>query len=139
MNIKRLNVFACSVIAFACFCLTMAVISGCGTPTVGNTAGKIEGVAIPTVNGAMYAWRDWVKAGHATQHQVDTVKNIYNQYYAAQLVASNAVDAWFLINSSTNATPSTIANASNAVVSATANVGATQSNLISTISTLTHP
>lgn len=63
--------------------------TGCGT--VATTAYQVESVAIPSVDTAMKIWADWVKAGHATQSQVDQVKSAYNKYYDAQLVVKAAL------------------------------------------------
>lgn len=73
----------------------VGLVNGCVGTTPVTVAAKTEGVVIPTVNAAMFSWRDWVVAGHATQAQVDQVKKSYDSYYSAQLVASNSFVAYF--------------------------------------------
>src|SRR5712671_6391455 len=80
---------------------------GCGTPA--STAYRAEGIVITTVDGAMQAWAEWVKGGHATQAQVDAVKAAYNKYYDAQQAALQAVDAY--IASKTPETSLAVTNA----------------------------
>lgn len=118
-------------------CIVLNVIisltPGCGSTPV-DTVGKVEGITVPSVNAAMSGWRDWVVAGHATQAQVDAVKKAYITYYNAQLVASNAVDSYFAAKAlpDTNA----MASAQALVLSSTANVGQSQTNLLNLITTL---
>jgi hypothetical protein len=129
------------IIALGVLSLTLLLVvlfTGCGSPNTATVIGKTEGIAIPTVNGAMLGWAAWVKAGNATQAQVDAVKHGYNVYYASQLQASNAVDAWFLVIGNTNATQAQVAAASNAVVAATFTVSSNQTELLHLITTTTN-
>ena len=105
------------------------IITGCNT--VGTTAYKVEAVVIPTVDAAMNTWGDWVRAGKATQAQVDAVKGYYNQYYAAQLKLHDALVKYVSASSSTNSAPvesaalsAASAAASAAATALTANIGA---------------
>ena len=75
--------------------------SGCASNKPLDVVYKTEGIIITSVDGAMKAWRDYVKAGMATQSQVDQVKVAYNKYYAAQQVARTAV-VIYVASSSTN-------------------------------------
>ena len=70
------------------------LIQGCGSTPV-TVAVNTERATIPIVNAAMFAWKDWVVAGNATQAQVDAVKDAYNKYLLAQYTASNACVAYF--------------------------------------------
>lgn len=99
------------------------LIQGCGTTPAG-TAYKVEGTTIATVDTAMQGWADWVKAGHATQKQVDTVKAAYGKYYEAQTLAKSAVDVYLANKTEANST---------AVLDATAAVATAQGDLLTLV------
>lgn len=69
----------------------LATVPSCST-TANNRAVKIESAVIPSVNIAMELWADRVRAGKATQSQVDTVKIAYENYYNAQLMLKAALE-----------------------------------------------
>ncbi len=82
-------------------------LTGCGTP--GSSAHKAEVITLPSVNVAMEQWAAYVKAGKATQGQVDTVKATYSDYYSSQLAAHTAETAW--VNSKSAADQTTFVTA----------------------------
>ena len=67
--------------------------TGCSTPPT-RVATEIAGTQVVTVDAAMKAWADYVRAGHATQAQVDRVHALYDKYYAAALVEQAALVAY---------------------------------------------
>lgn len=82
-------------------------LAGCSTPQ--RAALTATGVQVVTVDAAMNAWGDYVRAGAATQAQVDAVKLAYQHYYQAALVEKAA---WLAYASApTNATPAQTAQA----------------------------
>ena len=92
------------VCALSLFLGALTIVpTGCNT--VGTAAYKVESVAIPTVDAAMKIWSDWVKAGKATQAQVDAVKGYYTSYYNAQIVLKQKLEDYISTASSTNAAP----------------------------------
>ena len=75
------------------FALAFAMMmGGCKTNTPQQNYIAAEGVVITTVDSAMRAWAGYVNAGHATQAQVDTVRQAYNAYYTAQLASKAAFE-----------------------------------------------
>jgi hypothetical protein len=70
--------------------LSISDLTGCKTSPQ-TSAYKAEGVIITTVDTGMRAWASYVRAGKATQAQVDTVKAMYKRYYDAQQVAKFAL------------------------------------------------
>lgn len=89
---------------------------GCASTPAGKVY-QAEGVAIHSVNTAMQIWADQVKAGKATQEQIDTVKRAYAVYYDAQQVAKAALEKWIASGSPNDQAACTLANnaAANAV------------------------
>lgn len=71
--------------------LSLALFTGCNTPPT-TVAYRVEGVVITTVDKGMNAWRDYVVAGFATKAQVLQVKDAYDKYYNAQLLARAAFE-----------------------------------------------
>ena len=74
--------------------------TGCKTPPA-TVAYRAEGITISTVDKGMSAWADFVNNGGATSAQVTLVKNAYNQYYQAQLIAKAAFEK-FLASGNTS-------------------------------------
>jgi len=116
--------------------ISLLLFSGCAwfsgkTPV--DVAGTGEGIAVSTVNAAMTAWAQWVNAGNATQAQVDAVKAAYNQYYNAQLIASNAFTSYF---ASTSVGTNTTA-AQTALMTVLATATSSQSNVVALIESFT--
>lgn len=85
-----MKIFTIVFLAIALTCGEFA-LTGCKTSQIG-TVTKAEGVLITAVNTGMAVWGDYVRAGHATQAQVDTVKTAYNAYYNAQQLAKAAIE-----------------------------------------------
>lgn len=96
------------------------VSTGCKSSPIGVVA-KTEGVLITSVNTGMNVWGDYVRAGHATQAQVDTVKADYNLYFNAQQVAKAAIEKALAAGSTdlteVNTANAAVTNAENAVIS----------------------
>lgn len=86
----------------------LATIPSCST-NANNTATKTQQVIIPTVNAAMEQWAIRVKAGKATQSQVDAVKLAYTSYYTAQLAFKAALEKSINSASGTNVVTGDIA------------------------------
>lgn len=81
---------------------TLACGSGCKTSqTPTSITYKVEGVIITSVDTGMKAWADQVRAGNATQEQIDKVKEAYNDYYAAQQVAYAALTSYIATKDAT--------------------------------------
>lgn len=102
------------------FIVLLATETGCSTSAIGVIA-KSEGVLITSVNTGMNVWGDYVRAGHATQSQVDQVKSAYNDYFNAQQLAKAAIEKK-MASGSTDTTEvdtanAAVTNAENAVVS----------------------
>ena len=91
------------IVALAFLC---PVIMSCVT-TPERTALTATETRIVTVDTAMEAWGDYVRAGYAEQYQVDAVKAAYQKYYLASLAEKQAWLAW--VNSPTNATSTQVA------------------------------
>lgn len=96
----------------------MAILSGCSTSPVQATI-KAEGALITSVDVGMNMWHDYVVLhltdGKVTQKQIDTVKEYYNTYVSAQVIAKAAIEK-ALASGSTSSEDVTIVN--NAVTSA---------------------
>lgn len=75
--------------------LSLFVFTGASCPkSPANVAYKTEGVIIASVDTGMQIWADQVRAGHATQSQVDAVKAGYQTYYNAQQAAKAALSKY---------------------------------------------
>jgi len=86
-----MNLFKCWAVALV---LCAGIMVGCQTsPT--QTAIKVEGVLIVSVDAGMSEWHDYVVAhltdGKVTQKQIDSVRDAYNAYYSAQQIAKAAL------------------------------------------------
>lgn len=79
------TLFCASIVSFT--------FSGCGS-TPEATATHLAGTTVATVDSAMQAWGDWVRAGNATQAQMDAVKAAYAKYYAAATASDKALEAY---------------------------------------------
>ena len=97
--------------------LAIAVIfgniqSGCATKPVQKVI-QAEAILITSVDTGMQIWASYVNAhltdGKVTQKQLDTVKEAYNAYYAAQQSAKAIIEK-ILSNVSTNQNDALIAN-----------------------------
>lgn len=75
------------------FLLVAILATGCAT-YLENTGKTLASVAI-TVDGAMKGWASWVKTGHATQANEDSVKAAYEKY---QLAMQTAEDAYLSVS-----------------------------------------
>jgi len=93
--------------------LSGATLSGCATAQ--QTAYKSEGAAIITVDAAMSAWGDYVRAGKADAITQAKVKQAYDLYFKAMQVNRDATLAY--VANKTDAGP---AQASLIAVSASA-------------------
>jgi len=106
MSTERKAVWAglllAGIIAAACF------VEGCGT-TPARTALTATGIQVVTVDAAMSAWADFVRAGYANPAQVQAVKSAYQHYYNAALAEKAAWMAY--ASAPTNATPAQVAQA----------------------------
>lgn len=71
--------------------LLCGFVSGCTTGT-NNIAVKTEAGLIPSVNVAMSLWAARVKAGKATQAQVDRIHTLYDAYFNGQLKLKAALE-----------------------------------------------
>jgi hypothetical protein len=100
------------IIATISALLIVSTYTGCKTQTPATTIYKVEGGIITTVDTGMQGWAMYVNQGHGTQVQIDAVKNAYNTYYNAQIVAKAALEQ-YMISGSTNTV--SIATASLAV------------------------
>jgi hypothetical protein len=89
--------------------ITTMEITGCKTTPV-NVAVQSEGVIITSVDTGMMIWSDYVRAGKATQSQVDTVKDCYQHYYDAQMLSKAALEM-YIAKATTNTTDIVTANA----------------------------
>ena len=69
-------------------------LTGCQTQSAQSAAIKTEATIVISVDTLMKQWAGFVTAGHATQKQVDQVKQLYQTYYNAQLVAKASLTAW---------------------------------------------
>lgn len=99
-----------SIFPLLCLLSFGIVEVGCKTSAI-DAMVKTEGVIIISVDTGMRIWADQVNSGHATQSQVDTVKQAYNAYYTAQLTAKAAIES-VIVNHSTNVTDVATANVS---------------------------
>lgn len=99
--------------------IALAVTLTVGVPTFntgcGNTSRGIyntEVVVINSVDAAMLSWRDHVKAGKATQDQVDKVKASYAKYYESQQILKETMKAYVAedVNDNTLTTALTVLN-----------------------------
>lgn len=127
------------VSAFIALAINVAVIpleTGC--QTAGNATVKAEGAVVLTVDAAMKGWKDWVMAGHATQAQVDKVKALYNEYYAAQLLAKQTLVDFLQVSGDTTKSDADRAAAKTALTNASANAAAKSTSLVTTITGLTN-
>lgn len=79
------------LLVFLACSLVAPVFTGCSN-TANKHALKTQQVIIPSVNIAMEQWAVRVKAGKATQEQVDIVKIAYNNYYNAQIIFKAALE-----------------------------------------------
>lgn len=77
--------------------------ASCHNTKVDSTIIKSEGVLITTVDTGMKAWALYVNAGRATQAQVNAVKQAYNTYYNAQLIAEAALTTYISTGSTNSA------------------------------------
>lgn len=82
---------------------------GCHTPPA-TVAYRAEGVTISAVDKGMQAWADYVNSGAASSSQVTLVKNAYNQYYQAQLLAKAAFEKFLASNNPTDQASLDLAN-----------------------------
>jgi len=93
--------------------VSIIFIEGCASSPVQTTI-KSEQVLIVSVDTGMQIWHDYVVAhltdGKVTQKQIDTVRNAYNDYYAAQQAAKAIIEK-VLTNVSTNQADVDVANA----------------------------
>lgn len=92
MKLNLKNLFFLSCMAYT-FIVGVATLTGCNS-TPATAAYKTEGVIITSVDTGMRIWADQVNTGHATQKQVDTVKQAYNAYYDAQMLAKAALEKY---------------------------------------------
>lgn len=73
--------------------LFVASFPGCAQTPAGKVV-QAERVVVTSVDVGMQQWAVYVKAGKATQEQVDQVKVYYGIYYMAQLTAKAALEKW---------------------------------------------
>ena len=108
--------------------ISTATFQGCKT-SPSSAVVKTEGVVITSVDTAMTFWAQWVKAGKATQPQVDTIKTAYQKYYDAQMAAKVVIEKW-LVTGGTNAV---------VVAEASTQVTAAQTTLLNLVNTYIKP
>ena len=113
MKYKLMSTFAALVIASSSISCTST------SPMV--TAYKAEGVVITSVDTGMGIWANYVKAGLATQTQIDSIRNAYTSYYNSQMIAKVAFEQ-VLSSNSTNSVD---------IAAATASVSTAQTALLS--------
>lgn len=76
--------FYCLLVACAIVSLPL-VHTGCGTPAAKTT--QVAGSVTITVDAAMQAWGEFVRAGKATVDQRVQVRAAYQKYQASMLIA----------------------------------------------------
>ena len=67
-------------------------VDGCKSQSPTQIATKTSGAIVISVDTGMKAWATYVGTGHATQSQVDKVKQAYNAYYVAMLADEAALE-----------------------------------------------
>lgn len=98
-------------VVLACLVLVAPIgLTGCGSTPV-QTVIKTNSVLIVTVHQGMLAWADYVRAGHATQNQVDTVKKAYNAYYDAEMILKATLEKVLAANATATQADIDTANA----------------------------
>lgn len=102
-----------SLIGLAMLSLALMFVTGCGS-TKALAAYKTEGVIITSVNAGIGIWGDRVRAGNATQKQVDAVREAYVDYFTAQVVAKAAMEK-YVASPDTASTPDELELANSAV------------------------
>lgn len=106
------------------------VTTGCKT-TPAVAAYKAEGVVITTVDAAMQAWAEYIKSGHGTQAQLDTVKADYETYYNAQLIVKVTIQKYILLTNQSQDTTQAAAD----LATANASLSTAETALITIINT----
>lgn len=75
--------------------LTVALITNAiyqiGCKSTEDTAFKVTGTTVVSLNAAMLAYRDACRAGLIASNEQDHVRDYYNRYHAALLIESNAI------------------------------------------------
>lgn len=127
-NPFHMRMFYSLLLAVTLFLGAITCFQGCQSkPEV--VALKVAGTQVLTVDSAMQAWADWVRAGNASQGQVDAVKAAYEKYYVAAQGEHKALAAYVQARSLTNAPPGPEVDYHAAVVA----LSAAQADLLSLI------
>lgn len=107
--------------------------SGCKSSPE-TIATKAAGTQVLIVDGVMKGWADWVKQGHATQEEVDAVRDAHMTYFIAAQAEKKALLTYVAAKSDTNSPAFTQDfNAFNATIQA---VGAAEADLIALVTRL---
>lgn len=113
---KRLHL----LLAAALFSVALSFTPGCSS-TPARAAYNTVAIPAVTVDQAMTAWGDYVAQFHPSAAVESQVKDAYDRYQAAELLAIDAAQAYAAIASSTNSTGAAVAqqltgqNAANAL------------------------
>jgi len=89
-------------IPLLCFLLAFCSMQFAGCKSPETVAYKVTGATVLTVDAAMNAWGDYVRAGRATDAQQAKVREVYGKYLAAIQLERAAVLS-YKANGDTNA------------------------------------
>jgi|GEM_PF-3022014 len=90
---KKLSAISDQLSVFVAVSLLAAV---CGCASLETTAYRTIGAVAVTVDGAMNAWGDYVRAGHATASDETVVRAAYDHYQQTMRTLHVAVTAYKL-------------------------------------------